>query len=86
MGFGVSLDVFGEKYRVSACAAIERTDEGKIYKIDDDKNITEAAANEVSNTFRTITAILESSNTTIDEFGINVVAGNSGDFKILTHP
>lgn len=36
-GFGEykksSLDVFGEKYRVSACAAIERTDEGKIYKI-----------------------------------------------------
>ena len=55
------------------CFAVE----GKIYKIDDDKNITEASANEVSNTFRTISTILESANTTIDEFGINVVAGNS---------
>ena len=64
---------FVENVGDGLCFAVE----GKIYKIDDDKNITEAAANEVSNTFRTITAILESSNTTIDEFGINVVAGNS---------
>lgn len=51
--------------------------EGKIYKIDDDKNISESTSNEVSNTFRTITAILESSSTTIDGHSISVVAGNS---------
>ena len=64
---------FVENVGDGLCFAVE----GKIYKIDDDKNITEAAANEVSNTFRTISTILESANTTIDEFGINIVAGNS---------
>lgn len=64
---------FVENVGDGLCFAVE----GKIYKIDDDKNITEASANEVSNTFRTISTILESANTTIDEFGINVVAGNS---------
>lgn len=51
--------------------------EGKIYKIDDDKNVVESTANEVSNTFRTITTILESNACTIDGHSINVVAGNS---------
>ena len=51
--------------------------EGKIYKIDDDKNVVEAASNEVSNTFRTITTILESNACTIDGHSISVVAGNS---------
>lgn len=55
------------------CFAVE----GKIYKIDDDKNIVESNANEVSNTFRVITTVLESTNTTIDGHSINVVAGNS---------
>lgn len=55
------------------CFAVE----GKIYKIDDDKNIVEANSNEVSNTFRVITAVLESNNTTVDNHTINVVAGNS---------
>lgn len=55
------------------CFAVE----GKIYKIDDDKNIVESNANEVSNTFRVITSVLESNNTTIDGYSINVVAGNS---------
>lgn len=64
---------FVENVGDGLCFAVE----GKIYKIDDDKNITEGVANEVSNTFRTISTILESAYTTIDEFGINVVAGNS---------
>ena len=51
--------------------------EGKIYKIDDDKNVVEGAANEVSNTFRTISTILESNACTIDGHSISVVAGNS---------
>lgn len=51
--------------------------EGKIYKIDDDKNISESCTSEVSNTFRVIATILESSNTTIDGNSISVVAGNS---------
>lgn len=64
---------FVESVGDGLCFAIE----GKIYKIDDDKNITESNSNEVSNTFRTISTILESSNTTIDGHSISVVAGNS---------
>ena len=64
---------FVESVGDGLCFAIE----GKIYKIDDDKNITESNANEVSNTFRTISTILESSNTTIDGHSINVIAGNA---------
>lgn len=64
---------FVESVGDGLCFAIE----GKIYKIDDDKNITESTSNEVSNTFRTIATILESSNTTIDGTSISVVAGNS---------
>lgn len=64
---------FVESVGDGLCFAIE----GKIYKIDDDKNISESTSNEVSNTFRTIATILESSNTTIDGHSISVVAGNS---------
>lgn len=64
---------FVENVGDGLCFAIE----GKIYKIDDDKNITESNSNEVSNTFRTISTILESSNTTIDGHSINVIAGNA---------
>lgn len=55
------------------CFAVE----GKIYKIDDDKNIVEANSTEVSNTFRVITSVLESNNTAVDNHTINIVAGNS---------
>lgn len=51
--------------------------EGKIYKIDDDKNITESSNKEVSNTFITISSILESQYASIDEYGISIKAGNS---------
>ena len=64
---------FVESVGDGLCFAIE----GKIYKIDDDKNITESAANEVSNTFRVISTILESNNTEIDGHSINVKAGNA---------
>lgn len=64
---------FVENVGDGLCFAVE----GKIYKIDDDKNITEGVANEVSNTFKTISTILESSYTTIDNHEISVVAGNS---------
>lgn len=50
---------------------------GKLFKMDDDKNITECAWNEVSNTFRTITTILESNAATIDGHSISVKAGNA---------
>lgn len=49
----------------------------RLYKIDDDKNICEGNWNEVSNTFRTITAILESANSQVDGYSINVQAGNA---------
>lgn len=64
---------FVESVGDGLCFAIE----GKIYKIDDDKNITESTSNEVSNTFRVISTILESSNTIIDGHSITVKAGNS---------
>lgn len=64
---------FVESVGDGLCFAIE----GKIYKIDDDRNITESTSNEVSNTFRTIATILESSSTTIDGHSISIVAGNS---------
>lgn len=50
---------------------------GRLFKIDDDKNITEGNWNEVSNTFRTISSILESANSTIDGYSISVKAGNA---------
>ena len=53
------------------------TIEGKVYKIDDDKNIVESNTNEVSNTFRVIATLLESSATVIDGHDITVTAGNS---------
>lgn len=64
---------FVENVGDGLCFAIE----GKIYKIDDDKNIVESTSNEVSNTFRVIATLLESSNTTIDGNSISIVAGNS---------
>lgn len=50
---------------------------GTLYKIDDDKNITEANWSDVSNTFKTITQLLESDITTVDNFEINVKVGNA---------
>ena len=52
------------------------TIEGKLFKLDDDKNITECTWDEVSNTFRVITAILESKDSQIDGNSISVKAGN----------
>lgn len=45
---------------------------GTLYKMDDDKNIHEALWNEVSNTFRTVSQLLESNMTTIDNHDITV--------------
>lgn len=64
---------FVESVGDGLCFAVE----GKIYKIDDDKNITESTSNEVSNTFRVIATILESNCTEIDGHSINVKAGNA---------
>lgn len=64
---------FIENVGDGVCFAIE----GKIYKIDDDKNITESSLSEVSNTFRIITSVLESQYSEIDEHSITVTAGNS---------
>lgn len=50
---------------------------GKLFKMDDDKNITECTWDEVSNTFRTITTILESAASEIDGHSISVKAGNA---------
>lgn len=43
---------------------------GKLFKIDDDKNVQEALWNEVSNTFKTVSQLLESNMTTVDNHSI----------------
>lgn len=45
---------------------------GNLYKMDDDKNIQEALWNEVSNTFKTVSQLLESQMTTVDQHVIKV--------------
>lgn len=50
---------------------------GKLFKIDDEKNVTEAQWNEVSNTFKTITNLLESNVCKIDSDTIEVSVGNA---------
>lgn len=45
---------------------------GNLYKMDDDKNIQEALWNEVSNTFKTVSQLLESQITTVDQHVIKV--------------
>lgn len=50
---------------------------GSLYKIDDDRNIQEAQWNEVSNTFKTVSQLLESTISAIDEHTITVKAGNA---------
>lgn len=48
---------------------------GQLYKISDDKTIQECQWGEVSNSFRTITQLLESNKTTVDQFTITIDAG-----------
>lgn len=50
---------------------------GSLYKLDDDKNIQEAQWNEVSNTFKTITQLLESNICSVDQHTITIKAGNA---------
>lgn len=45
---------------------------GQLYKLDDEKNISEALWNEVSNTFKTVSQLLESQMTTVDNHSIIV--------------
>lgn len=45
---------------------------GQLYKIDEEKNISEALWNEVSNTFKTVSQLLESQMTVIDNHSIIV--------------
>lgn len=45
---------------------------GQLYKLDDDKNIQEALWSEVSNTFKTVSQLLESNITTVDNHTITV--------------
>lgn len=50
---------------------------GNLYKIDEDKNILEANWNEVSNTFRIISSLLESNMTSVDEHTIVIKTSNA---------
>lgn len=51
--------------------------DGSLYKLDDDKNIQEAQWNEVSNTFKTVTQLLESNICGVDQHTITIKAGNA---------
>lgn len=50
---------------------------GTLYKMDEEKNVMEAQWNEVSNTFKTVSQLLESNICSIDQFTITVKAGNA---------
>ncbi len=50
---------------------------GNIYKIDDDKNVQEVQASDVSNAFLNISRLMNSGITKIDEHAITVSIGNS---------
>jgi hypothetical protein len=50
---------------------------GKVYKMGDDKSIQESSWNEVSNTFKTISQLLESNLVTVENGIITVKAGNA---------
>lgn len=50
---------------------------GQVYKMGDDKSIQESSWNEVSNTFKTVSQLLESGITTVDNHTITVEAGNA---------
>ena len=50
---------------------------GNLYKIDEDKNILEANWNEVSNTFKIISSLLESNMTSVDEHTIVIKTSNA---------
>lgn len=54
---------------------------GQLYKIDDDKNVQEALWNEVSNTFKTVSQLLESNMTVVDNHSI-VVNSQVGTYTI----
>lgn len=54
---------------------------GQLYKMDDDKNVQEALWNEVSNTFKTVSQLLESNMTTVDNHSI-VVNSQVGTYTI----
>lgn len=50
---------------------------GTLYKMDEEKNVMEAQWNEVSNTFKTVSQLLESNICSIDQHTITVKAGNA---------
>jgi hypothetical protein len=50
---------------------------GRLFKMDDEKNIQEAVWNEVSNTFKTVSQLLESNITSIDNHTIEVKTANA---------
>lgn len=54
---------------------------GSLYKMDDEKNITEADWNEVSNTFRTVSSLLESNMVKVDNHNI-VIETQMGTYTI----
>lgn len=54
---------------------------GSLYKIDDEKNITEADWNEVSNTFRTVSSLLESNMVKVDNHNI-IIETQMGTYTI----
>ena len=59
---------------------------GALYKRDDEGNILEAQWNEVSNTFKTISSVLESNICSIDSDTISIKAGNATyDIKESDH-
>lgn len=55
---------------------------GSVYKIDEDKKIQEVGWNEVSNTFKTVSSLLESNTVSFDQGTLTVNIGN-GEYTIF---
>lgn len=55
---------------------------GTLYKLDDDKNVMEASWSDVSNTFKTISQLLESNFVSVDESMVSVKVGNA-EYQIV---
>ena len=78
------VEATAEYTRVTPVSIVENVGDGlcfqvngTLYKMDEDKNISEANWNEVSNTFKTVSQLLESASTVVDQHTIVVNAGTA---------
>lgn len=78
------VEATAEYVKVTPISMVENTGDGfcfevlgSLYKTDNDGSLQETQWNEVSNTFKTVTRLLESNITTVNENEIKIKAGNA---------